>query len=88
MGAAFAGQAWYLAHYLSFANPELRPRFAAFAGRGQLESPDAVEAAWTDALPIPLATFEATADNPRLLTRVELDQLLGAAIDRLRESPA
>jgi hypothetical protein len=58
VGASYAGQAFYLAHYLSFARPELRPAFAALAQQAQLASPDAVDAACAAALPLPLAEFE------------------------------
>jgi hypothetical protein len=58
VGASYAGQAFYLAHYLSFARPELRPAFAALAQQAELASPDAVDAACAATLPLPLAEFE------------------------------
>ena len=57
-GNAYLGQAFYLAHYLSFARPELRPAFAALAEQGELANPDAVDAACAATLPLPLAEFE------------------------------
>jgi hypothetical protein len=58
VGAAYAGQTFYLAHYLSFARPELRSAFAALAQQGELASPEAVDAACAATLPLPLAEFE------------------------------
>ena len=58
VGASYAGQTFYLAHYLSFARPELRTAFAALATQGELETPDAVDAACASTLPLPLAEFE------------------------------
>lgn len=59
LGAPYAGQTFYIAHYLSFARPELRPAFAALAQQGEFDSPDAVDAACAAKLPLPLAEFEA-----------------------------
>lgn len=58
VGASYAGQAFYLAHYLSFARPELRSAFAALAQQDELASPEAVDAACAATLPLPLADFE------------------------------
>jgi hypothetical protein len=57
-GMSYLGQTFYLAHYLSFARPELRPAFAALAQQGELASPEAVDAACAATLPLPLAEFE------------------------------
>lgn len=58
VGAAYAGQTFYIAHYLSFARPELRSAFAALAQQDELASPEAVDAACAATLPLPLAEFE------------------------------
>jgi hypothetical protein len=58
VGAAYAGQTFYIAHYLSFARPELRSAFAALAKQDELGSPEAVDAACATTLPLPLAEFE------------------------------
>lgn len=57
LGLTFMGQAWFLAHYLSFRQPELRTgleRFALALDQGQ-----AVDAAWNGNVDQNLDTFEA-----------------------------
>jgi hypothetical protein len=63
VGAAYAGQTFYIAHYLSFARPELRPAFAALAKQDELASPEAVDAACATTLPLPLAEFETALQS-------------------------
>jgi hypothetical protein len=58
LGLTYMGQAWFLAHYLSFRQPELRAGIERFVSA--LDQRASVDAAWSDSLDLTFDVFEAS----------------------------